>query len=214
MSIADLEKLKNSADTTIAIWEVLYLTRIPKLQTTSITNLRAVGTYISGDRSVDNTLSEQWLTTYICISDMVSYYRDGVQIKIVKEIDTKAIYEAISEHLEAWLLNLRYAINIGNAPVQDLIDMDNFANDIYSFAKYHFTRDALSSVIGKKMTEGLTFTPNTFFKQNPNNPIQLIPSINEECGSVTRIRPIEDDFPERESLTEHLKNHLQVQNRW
>ena len=195
-------------DTAKALWDILYLVRIPQLQTTTITYMRAVGTYMTGNRQIDRTVAEQWTTTMLPISTMIDYYKEGAQIKIVKESDIESIYIAISEHLNAWIHQLTFGINIGNAPIDDLVAMDQFANDIYAHAKYHFKPGMAESFLTRQLEQSATFSPQNFFRPDPK-----AKKVPETVDGVTRINE-EDPYPDRESLKDYLKAHLDTLKRW
>src|SRR5574343_2048969 len=114
-------------DTTVKLWEYYYKARIPTLASRSIQDIREKGTPISGVPEIDKDLKNQWTTTYLTIRQMVEYFQEGISVKVVDIKDTKAIYEAISEHIHAWRERLERGINIGDAPIDDLIAMDQFA---------------------------------------------------------------------------------------
>lgn len=196
---------KAQLDTTKYLWDYLFLVRIPQLQTTSVEYLRAHGTYTTCDKDVDRTLAGQWLTTMLPIHRMVDYYREGVQIKVVNYGDTKIIYDYISAHLAAWRTRLERGINIGDAPVEDLIAMDEFANAVYEHAKYQFTEDTVMSIMAQRLTSVTALTPSTFFKTKP--PL----SSNEQLDANGNIRINSEDPdapPDRESLGDFLKERL------
>lgn len=139
--------IPSQVDTTKAIWERLYLVRVPSLDATSMSFLKMHGTYITGIKSIDDANVNNWMTTYINIAQMVDFYKEGVTVAVVNKDDTKAIYEAIEQHLVAWKSKLQYGINIGNAPVDDLMAMDQFANAVYDHAKHLLPREVIDSLL-------------------------------------------------------------------
>ena len=138
--------LNQRKDTAAPLWDELFTVRIPQLQMTTTHDIEKFGTYTTGDRGIDKAMSNQWRTTMLPISKMVEFYQEGCQIKIVYEADVKKIYEFISDHLNAWKDMLTNGINVGNAPVEDLIAMDAFANAVYEHAKYQFTQEVKISL--------------------------------------------------------------------
>lgn len=194
-------------DTTRALWENYYLARVPYMQTTSVEYMRQVGTYVTGDKDVDRALANQWVTTMLSIAKMIEFYASGAQIKIVKQSDIKEIYKHISTHLEAWLHHLTHGVNIHNAPIDDLITMDRFANEIYDHAKYHFTPDLVNSMLVNQLASTSMFNASNFFTG-----VDLSKK-SDEASDITRINSF-DDIPERESLSDYLKEHLYHLKRW
>lgn len=134
-------------DTTKLIWEKLFLVSIPEIYATSETFVRMYGTPITLDRGIDAALSNQWFTRYMTIDNMVDLWKEGAHIKILSEDDIKEIYDLLSLHLEGWKSQLERGINIGAAPIQDLIAMDEFATATYKFARHHLTQEIVDSIL-------------------------------------------------------------------
>jgi len=151
-------------DSTAGIWDKKYLVKIPTLDGTSTVFLKHHGTYVTGDRNIDRSVNQDWLVTYLNIDQMVEYFRKGVTIAVVNPSDTKLIYEAIEEHLNAWVEHLQFGLNTANAPIHDLIDMDNFANAVYAHAKRHISETIIRNALGRRMEARFGFTPASFFK--------------------------------------------------
>lgn len=190
-------------DTTADLWDKLFLVRIPQLHSMTIDYMKTYGTYITGDKEIDNELSKQWMTTYLPIVKMVNYYREGVQIKIVNRDDIKTIYECISRHLIAWKDMLERGINIGDAPIDDLIAMDEFANDVYEYAKYNFRGGIIDSILATSLSNISVINAGNFFRNG---------SFMKNDDGIVRIN--HDDYPVRESLSDLLKNKLINLKRW
>ncbi len=89
-------------------------------------------------RKLDEDLAKQWVRTFRPIHILAELYDDGHRIKIIHYEDLKKIYEAITEHLEYWKYNINYGINVGNAPIDDLMKLDRLANDIYGNINQHY----------------------------------------------------------------------------
>ncbi len=205
----------NNEDTTKLIWDYYFKVSMPFLQTSSEDYLRIHGIPLSGDHTIDNQVATSWITTMANIATMVDHYKNGVMIKVCSEADTKTIYDYISRHLEAWKFNLQHAVNIGDAPIDDLIAMDQFANEVYEFAKYHFTPDTLTSIFGRNMGNLLGFTPGSFFKPNTLTSNHL-PSERTAQSTGIIAASVEDPNtpPDRESMASFLKASMGTLKRW
>lgn len=134
-------------DTTVGIWDYLYKVRIPDLQSRSVEDIRENGVRITGVEHIDKAMSKNKRTVYINIDEMVEYYRNGVPIQVIDPKDTKAIYDAISKHIYAWQDYIKNGVNLGSAPIEDLILMDQFANTVYEHAKYLFQTDSFKDLV-------------------------------------------------------------------
>lgn len=163
-------------ETTKLVFDQYFLVRVQSIQSTSVEYMQRYGNYTTMDRDIDKELSKQWTTTMMPIHLMVDHYRNGGQIKVVKSEDTKVIYESISRHLEAWRRRLEFALFSGDAPVEDLLAMDVFANDVYEHAKFHFTQDTVDSYLAGQLRKVSRFNATNFFTEKPK---ELLPEVIE-----------------------------------
>ena len=131
---------------------------------------------------------------------MVEYFTKGIPVYIVKQADVKTIYEYIENHLLAWKRQLEQGVNIGGAPVDDLIAMDAFANKIYEHAKYHFTREVADSIFLRQMG---AINRNTFI-----SPLSTPAPVNSDKTDEN------DGYHSRDSLAEHFKEKRVGIRKW
>lgn len=201
-------------DTTEKIWEWYFKASIPYLQSRMIDHIRLLGTPISGIKAVDKELANQWVTTMLTIDQMVELYKRGVPVRVPIVSDTKQIYDFISQHIYAWKQRLERGINIGDAPIEDLIALDEFANIVYEHAKYQFTRETADSLISRHLSSLQRFNASNFFNREALDKLN-IPSTNALPG-VTRINAQDDNYiPDRDSLSEFFKDRLvNLHKRW
>lgn len=144
-----------------------YKCRFSYLQSRTVEDIKNTGVVITGIKEIDKDIDNQLITTYLTIEQMVNYFKEGVSIRLTSQSDIKIIYAAIDEYLESWKSQLTYGVNIGAAPFEYLMAMDRFANSIYEHAKYHFTEDAISSIMARHLSEISGLNNNTFFRQTP-----------------------------------------------
>lgn len=133
-----MSDLNKRVDTTVALWEDLYRVRVPQLALRTEDDMRFFGTRITGDAGIDREMANQLIDIMIPIAKMVEHHSNGVTVRVVFESDVKKIYDAIQAHIEAWGKNIQNNYNIGNVPVQDLINMNAFADTIFGHAKVHY----------------------------------------------------------------------------
>lgn len=146
-----------------------YKVRVPYLQSRSINDIAKHGVNVCGVKEIDKDIENQLLTTYMTIENMVMYFKEGVSIRIIDPKDVKPIYTSISEYLESWKQQLTYGVNIGGAPFEYLMAMDQFANSVYSHAKYHFSKDLIESIMARHMAEISPLNQTNFFRSSPFN---------------------------------------------
>ena len=197
---------RSDMDTTVKLWDYLYKVRLPYLQSRSINDLQKFGTTVTGVSALDDDIQNQWITTMLSVAQMVELFKEGIPIKVVSTKDVKEIYDSISHHIHAWTNMLTHGINIGNAPIDDLITLDEFANTIYEHAKYQFTAETVNSLMAQQMNTIQRVNAHNFFSsnimRNLNNP-------DREEG-ITRINaPIDkEQIPDRESMADFFKDRL------
>lgn len=178
-------------DTAKPLWKELFRVLIPQLFLRSAEDISNFGSYTTLDKGIDSSLTNQWVNVMIPIVKMVEIYQEGGSIRIVDEKDTKIIYELISEHLSLWESTLRTGINIGDAPVSDLLAMDTFAQALYPHAKQHFSQDLIGSILGREMIGMSALNPQNFFVQ------KKVSSLNDQ-----------NDDNDRASMSDFFKGHL------
>ncbi len=171
------------------IWEIYYLVRIPKIDTISTFELKTYGMYTTGNKELDKSVANEWITTYFNIAKMVEHFEEGTGLAIVKYSDIKEIYEHIENHLNAWKKQLSSGLNIGNAPIDDLVAMDEFANSVYEHAKYNFKRDEVNDIMKRSMAGILDINSFNFFNKK---------IVKEDTTEE------EEQYPARESFKDNL----------
>jgi len=117
------------------IWNDLYRVRVPTQKSRSKLHLKHFGTFETGIKEIDRELHTELTDTMCTINQMVEFYRNGIVVRVVKIADCKKIYERVTDHLLAWKYHLERGMNIGDAPVEDFILMDNFADAVYPHAR-------------------------------------------------------------------------------
>ena len=200
-------------DTTGPLWDILYKVRMPYLQTTSVEYIKMFGMPTSGDKGTDLEMANQWITTYQSIASLTEHYSNGVSIKIVDPSDPKRIYEAVAAHLEAWKSQITYGINIGGAPIEDLIKLDNFANAIYEHAKYHMVAKPGGGAFSDAINKLNPFAKTKMFRNNysaSERTKSTVGGMNKYSNNASDSSGIQD----RESLGDFLKNSLNTTSRY
>ena len=197
---------QKSTDTTARLWDYLYKVRIPYMQSRTIQDIRDHGTVISGVASYDADINNQMLTTMIPISTMVDYFKEGVPIRVVDASDCKRIYEDISQHIYAWKSRLERGINIGDAPIEDLINLDRFANTVYEHAKYQFTRETANSIFAQHLGSIQRINSSNFFSKP-------ITAVTGDDDGIVRINA-EEKISDRDSLGEFFKSRASFIRRY
>lgn len=199
--------MEENRDTTYYIWEILFRCRVPQLQTTSAEYIRHFGVPSTGIPEYDKSLANQLIDTAISIVKMVEYFKKGIPVYIVQQKDVKTIYEYIENHIHAWKNNIQKGVHIGNAPIDDLIAMDQFANKIYEHAKYNFTKEMADSLLLRQISGVMSV-----------NKFNIIKPVEEEELKTITVNAIEEDqddgYAKRESFADLFKNRKVGDRKW
>lgn len=188
-------------DTTIDIWEKVWRCAFSDNKTRGERNHRLYGKNITGVKSIDASVPDQIVETYITINDMVEYHRRGITVEIINYDDCKKIYDCIEKHILAWKKNIENCVNIGDAPLEDLIAMDDFANAIYDKAKYLMPTEFIGSPALRHLI-GLTTLSRATFLREHEKPLKTV-SIGGDS-----------DHPERMPISDFFKENLAGFGRW
>lgn len=174
------------------IWVTPFEVSIAYKDTCSPEYLRLFGMPTVGDPTIDATMHNQLCHRYVTINQMVEYFKKGIAVRVVNHADTKRIYELITNYLLAWKENLQTGINIGDAPIDDLILLDRFANVVYQHAVQHFTPEFLNSRLMQQLNgEGKWKSRDSLVK----------PKAVNEKGEVAR-------HPQRESMSQLFSDRV------
>jgi hypothetical protein len=195
-------------DTTAEIWDILYFVRIPYLATMSIDHIREFGIPTTGDKNTDRSQASQLITTYLSIAKLVDYHREGIPIRIINSTDIPKIYAAIANHLDAWKVQLSNGLNIGDAPIEDLLAMDRFANDVYRHAKYDMVNQESDSSFVRALAKFSIFGKNS----KMTNIIKDMSKDTDQSITINKIG--EDNIPDRESISDLLKKTMITSTRF
>lgn len=196
---------EHERDTRWYIWKKLFLCRVNGFKSRSIEDVEHFGVPASGDALYDQAMMQEDVQRMLCIDQMVEFFRNGVTVGVLKEKDTKVIYEHITDHLNAWKAKLENGWHISNAPIDDLILMDKFANAVHKHARHHFTTDIVDSILARRMAGSLRVTRDKILGGGPKP--KIINKIEGEEGKEE-----EDKFPQRKSMAELFAAKADIAN--
>ncbi len=119
------------------IFERKYEVKIKKIDNMSVEEIELYGMYSTGMGDYDSELNNELIVRWLSINEMVEYFKRGKPFRIVNVKDTEEIYDFIHKYLLSWKERLQNSVNIGNAPVDDLIALDSMATAIHGYACEH-----------------------------------------------------------------------------
>ena len=131
---------ESERDTRYYVFKQLFKVRVNDLARRSLQHIEAHGVCITGNRDYDRSVREELCVCYLPISELAVYHDQGVSIFLTNPADAKVIYELVHAHLSNWARYMEEQIGVGDAPIEDLIILDNFANLVYpSAARFYPT---------------------------------------------------------------------------
>lgn len=187
-------------DTRWYIFKKLFLCRVPNIQTMSEDYIRTFGMPTTGVSRYDTETANELIDTMLPISRMVELHKEGVNVRVQKYTDTKLIYEHITDHLNWWKEQLRTGLNTRGAPLEDLKDLDNFAQVVYKYAAPQFTDTIIESLLSRSMASLMT-TRDSIMKPrvevHTTNPAEEEKPLYPERVSMASVfnRPIANGKP-------------------
>lgn len=149
---------ESERDTSWWIFNQKFRCSVPQIDMRSADHIKMFGMPSSGIKEIDNETARERIQTYLTISQMVNYFKHGALVGVTKISDTKIIYERITDHLNAWKRQLQHGLNNNDAPVEDLMLLDNFANAVYAHAQYQFTQEIVDSLLLQQMGTIMPFS--------------------------------------------------------
>ena len=179
---------EDKRDTSYYIFHRLFMCRVKNIDTMSVDFIKMFGMPCSGDEQEDKATANELVIRMLSINQMLEYYQKGVTVHVVNYKDTKEIYERISDHLNAWKFKLNNDFHVRDAPVEDLLALDQFANVVYKHAVSQFTTKEADSIISRRVSGIMRADRLTLMK----------PLANKNAEGVKE----EVKYPERVSMAE------------
>jgi hypothetical protein len=183
------------------IFEKLWWCRVPFNASRSVEHIKHFGTPQSGDLDRDRATANELVDRMLTIERMVEYTKTGVHVYVKNRNDCKEIYEAISLHLQGWKKHLESSLNTGDAPLQDLVDLDQFANLVYSHAKYQFTNQWMEDVLQRHISSSLRVSRGNMFVAKPSIQPQDTRTDEEKLA---------EQYPDRQDMSDVFARRLQA----
>lgn len=185
-------------DTRWYLWNEKFFCRVSNILSMSPAYLGHYGMPTSGDPVIDQQTANELVDRYLSINQMVEYYQHGVPVYVRVEKDTVRIYEYISNHLTAWKQKLDRELNVRDAPLDDLLLLDQFASVVYKHARHHFEQTWVDSYLARKMSSTLRVSRDRILAP----PVAEIVTINGLTEAEKEAAQPEQRFPEHNSLAE------------
>lgn len=185
----------------VAIFDTLYRVSVPSRMMQSIEEQRMFGVRAVGDKAVDNALLNERTYTWIPISKMCEYFKDGTTVGVADPADCKKIYDAVNTHLETWAKYINRAIHQTKIPFEELILMDKFATAVYKHARFQTGTSTYASIFAEKMNASLHMGPLSMFTR---------PILMTNAKTAFEKEAFADTFIPHEAEHDSLENMLKA----
>lgn len=206
------KRKKHERPTGNDLWDKYFTVKMKYLHSRSMDQIQRYGVRVSGIPEIDAELDRQEIVTQMSIDMMFEKYRRGVTIRVVNYNDTAEIYRIIHSHLIAWAEYISNGINIGNAPLKDLIELDQFANVVYDKARSVFSQEERTSAIASNFlkVQSINFRNILAREYKETRPTQLSEGIEVVKSSDAEPAKIQ----ERNSLKDVFANQINQLHGW
>lgn len=194
------------------LWERYFYVRMNYLHSRSVDHVRRYGVRVSGVEEIDRMLPEQEILTQLTIDAMFEKHRSGVTIKVVNYEDTAEIYRIIRAHLLAWVNYLATGINIGDAPIEDLIALDAFAKTVYEKAVDVFSIEDRALAVAQNFRNVQSLNFGNILKRSQGDELQV--TRTQDGIEVVRINNDEVVVPQHQSLKTVFQEQLTHLGGW
>ncbi len=140
-------------DTAFYIFHELFHCTIPEMERRSIEDIQMFGVPASGYAQWDSWMANERREIMLPINkdqdgpSLLLYHRRGAAIRMRQE-EARKVYDRITNHLTAWRHHLEWSLNVGQAPLEDLRDLDKLAHALYenAGAKYLFDDEIIETM--------------------------------------------------------------------
>lgn len=208
MKPANRTQLPSGSD----IWDKYYKVRMRYLHSRSVEQVRKFGIRISGIDEIDRDLDKQMIETEMNIDTMFEKWRKGVTIRVINYNDTAEIYRIIHAHLVAWAEYLANSINVGDAPLKDLIELDQFAAIVYDKAVSVFSEQDQNTAVASNFLNVQSINFRNILKREANIIDNRISDSGVEVMKVTSNEKV--GLPIRHSMKDIFSEQINRVSRW
>lgn len=211
----DVTRFDNPVDTTEPLFVRRFSCRYPTMLAKDIDEIKSVGLYSTGDKRLDKeVINAQMTNAMLTINEMVELYRKDCPVYIRSREDTVTIYELIMDHLLVWSRHLDRGINISKAPIEDLILLDEFAENIFQYVRYEYKKSNVQNELHRRISSlnrynAVNILKKPLYLQQPKLTVDVVNvSVDEEGVIDINKKDPDDDLPKRNSLANMLKESL------
>jgi hypothetical protein len=141
------------------IWDNIYQVRMRAVDRLSTTDLQKFGIPTTFDPQLDRQLQNEIITIYLTIDAVFEHYRGHRHVVFAHNKDSESVYDIVNNYLRAWDTVMRDGVNVGGAPIKDLLELDEFAHKLFIQARMFNGRrphQPANFVVGLRKGRGAT----------------------------------------------------------
>ena len=196
-------------DTTYDIWCERHRVKMNELESRRISDIKIFGVSVTGNKKIDEALKNQHIFRWITIDQMVDYNEQSCLMGFKDISDLKKIYQALYRHMLAWRRALGFGVNIYGSPIEDLLAMDRFCDNIWTKICYHITNSDFSNDTRQLFTTDNRLDIRALFANKVLSEIGISAkdsNVNDFIGTNGRFDPYK--LPKRESFKDFFESKL------
>ena len=172
------------------LWDRYFFVRVNSMASANPLRMEKYGMRVTGVEEWDRDIDKQENTCQWNINMMFEHWRRGNYVRVVNYADTVIIYDIIQQHLYAWAQHLKSGINVGDAPLKDLIELDQFTKVVYDKARNMFTPEERETAIASNFTN--------ISKINFSNILGRVRAVSTITADGIEVTEIQKDEPKVE----------------
>lgn len=113
-----------------------FTVEVPSIALKSIAEIRERGIYAIGNDEHDHTkYAHAPVETSLTLNQCFELWRAGHRVTVLKISEMLDMFNIITLHLQHWISYLNRGIQISDAPFEELLSLDQFADKIYPHAQ-------------------------------------------------------------------------------
>lgn len=194
------------------LWDNYYDVSYLFLHSRNVDYLKRYGMRVSGMNHIDRQLDKQEIQTQASIDTMFEKWRTGVTVRVLRYEDTAEIYRIIQSHIVSWMDHLENGINVGNAPLKDLVQLDEFAAVVYDKARNIFSTQSKETFLARNFAAVQPINYTNILKRSIRDTHNFI--VTDSGAEVVKINEKEPSTPERESMKKFFAEHMRFLGGW
>lgn len=111
------------------------------------------GSLVYNSPEQEESASHEMVARRHTVAELIQYHRRGATIILRNPEDAVKIYGWLRDHLADARQRVQFGVNVGNLPIEDLTDMDDFATMVYRIARNYEQVDERQSKMGRKLDD-------------------------------------------------------------